>query len=235
LKPIRELNNLAKIINSPQGEKVFVSWSGGKDAYLSLLMAQEVGLKVASLLSFVGADGNSRSHGLKTDLLRRQAALLGIPLETREVDWDSYEVGFEEAVNHLKREQGISGGVFGDINLVEHREWIEKMCLRCSIAYNLPLWQMEERKVSEELIKRGGKALIVAVRNDLVDQKWLGAIMDSDYIEYCLQAGISPCGEGGEAHTFVVDGPIFSEPFKYLVGKVWQQDKNSFIEIVVPG
>jgi diphthine-ammonia ligase len=223
------------IINSRPGEKVFVSWSGGKDAYLSLLLAQEMGLKVTSLLSFVGADGNSRSHGLKTDLLRRQAALLGIPLETREVDWDGYEAGFEDAVNHLKREQGISGGVFGDINLVEHREWIEKMCLRCSIAYNLPLWLMEEREVSEELIKRGGEALIVAIRSDLVDQKWLGTIMDSDYIEYCLQTGISPCGEGGEAHTFVVDGPLFSEPFKYLTGKVWQQDNSSFIEITVPG
>ena len=223
------------IINSRPGEKVFVSWSGGKDAYLALLLAKEMGLNVASLLSFVGTDGSSRSHGLKIDLLRRQAALLGIPLETRTVDWQGYETGFEEAASHLKREQGISGGIFGDINLVEHREWIEKMCRRCGIAYNLPLWLMEERKVSEELIKRGAKALIVAVRNDLVDRKWLGAIMDSDYIEYCLKAGISPCGEGGEAHTFVVDGPLFSEPFKYLAGKVWQQDKLSFLEIAVPG
>ncbi|MDZ4132603.1 MAG: ATPase, partial [Dethiobacteria bacterium] len=76
---------------------------------------------------------------------------------------------------------------------------------------------------------------IVAIRSDLVDQKWLGTIMNSDYIEYCLQIGISPCGEGGEAHTLVVDGPLFSEPFKYLAGKVWQQDNNSFIEITVPG
>jgi diphthine-ammonia ligase len=94
---------------------------------------------------------------------------------------------------------------------------------------------MEEKKVSEELIKRGGKALIVAIRSDLVDQKWLGTIMGGDYIEYCLQIGISPCGEGGEAHTLVVDGPLFSEPFKYLTGKVWQKDNLSFIEIAVPG
>lgn len=226
---------MAMIINSCPGEKVFVSWSGGKDAYLSLLLAKEMGLNVACLLSFVGADGSSRSHGLKTDLLRRQAALLGIPLETRVVDWQDYETGFEEVVVHLKREQGISGGIFGDINLVEHLEWIEKMCQRCKIAYNLPLWLMEERKVSEELIKRGGKALIVAIRSDLVDQKWLGTIMDSDYIEYCLKTGISPCGEGGEAHTLVVDGPLFCEPFKYLTGKVLQQEKLSFIEIAVPG
>jgi diphthine-ammonia ligase len=226
---------LAMIINSCPGEKVFVSWSGGKDAYLSLLLAKEMGLNVACLLSFVDADGSSRSHGLKTDLLRRQAALLGIPLETRVVDWQGYETGFEEVVGRLKREQGISGGIFGDINLVEHLEWINKMCQRCSIDYNLPLWLMEEKKVSEELIKRGGKALIVAIRSDLVDQKWLGTIMGGDYIEYCLQIGISPCGEGGEAHTLVVDGPLFSEPFKYLTGKVWQKDNLSFIEIAVPG
>jgi diphthine-ammonia ligase len=221
------------IFNNHSGDRVFVSWSGGKDSYLSLLMAQEQGLEIACLLSFVGGDGYSRSHGLKTEMLHQQAAALGLPLHTEEVTWESYEVGFERAVKMLKEKYALSGGVFGDINLEEHRQWIEKMTDRCGIDYNLPLWLMEERAVSEELIRRGGKALIVAIRNDLLDQKWLGRVMDNDYIEHCVSIGISPCGEGGEAHTLVIDGPCFTKHLAYQAGSVRTKDNHSRLELLV--
>jgi diphthine-ammonia ligase len=217
------------VYKSTAGEKVFVSWSGGKDSYLSLLLAKEKGLEVVCLLSFVGSDGYSRSHGLQTDLLKEQAKKTGLPLHTEEVTWESYETGFERAVKMLKEKYNLAGGVFGDINLDEHRQWVEKMTERCEINYNLPLWLMEERAVSEELIRRGGKAMIVAIRSDLVDQKWLGRIMDQEYIDYCVSIGISPCGEGGEAHTLVVDGPLFTEPLSYVTGSVRQKDNRSLL------
>jgi diphthine-ammonia ligase len=219
------------VYNSNKGDQVFISWSGGKDSYLSLLLAKEKGLDVICLLSFVGADGYSRSHGLKTDLLKKQAAALGLPLHTEEVTWESYEAGFERAVSVLKERYRITGGVFGDINLEEHRQWVEKMAIRCNIEYNLPLWLMEERAVSEELIKRGGKALIVAIRSDLINRKWLGRVMDKDYIDYCIDIGISPCGEGGEAHTLVIDGPSFCEPLHYITGAVRQKDNRSLLDL----
>jgi len=216
--------------NNP-GEKVFVSWSGGKDSYLALLLAKEQGLDAACLLSFVGADGHSRSHGLKTEMLRVQASALGMPLEMKEVTWEGYEQGFEEAVNRIKGQYSLTGGVFGDINLEEHRQWVEKMCKRCGIGYNLPLWMMEERSVSEELIKRGGKAMVVAIQSDLVDQSWLGRLMDEHYIEYCLSNKISPCGEGGEAHTLVVDGPLFEQPLQYTLGAIKHDQNRSLLEV----
>lgn len=221
------------VFKSKAGDKIFISWSGGKDSYLSLLLAEEKGLDVVCLLSFVGSDGNSRSHGLKTEILRRQARALGLPLVTREVTWESYEDGFENAVNRLKEEEGISGGVFGDINLPEHRQWVEKMCKRCAIDYNLPLWLREERSVSEELIKRGGKAMIVAVRSDLIAENWLGRVMNEEYIEYCLEKGISPCGEGGEAHTLVIDGPSFKEPLKVKTGITEREGNRALLRIEV--
>ena len=119
------------------------------------------------------------------------------------------------------------------VHLEEHRQWIEKMTERCGINHNLPLWLMEERAVSEELIKRGGKALIVAIRSDLVDQKWLGRIMDHNYIEYCVSIGISPCGEGGEAHTLVVDGPGFVQPLDYQAGSTKTKESHSRLELLV--
>lgn len=222
------------VFKSNKGESVFISWSGGKDSYLSLLLAKEKGLDVVCLLSFVGADGYSRSHGLKTNLLKEQAKALGLPLHLEEVTWESYETGFERAVRVLREHYSITGGVFGDINLEEHRQWVEKMTDRCQINYNLPLWLMEERAVSEELIRRGGKALIVAIRSDLIDRKWLGRVMDEDYINYCVDIGISPCGEGGEAHTLVVDGPSFHQPLHYITGSVRQKENRSILDLSLP-
>lgn len=219
------------VITSKPNDRVFVSWSGGKDSYLSLLLAREQGLDVTCLLSFIGGDGQSRSHGLRTEMLELQADALGLKLEMEEVTWESYENGFEKAVARLKEREGISGGVFGDINLVEHRQWVEKMCGRMKIDHNLPLWMMEEQSVSEELIKRGGKAMLVAVRSDLVDPIWLGRIMDPDYIEYCNSIGISPCGEGGEAHTLVIDGPGFKYPLDYRIGDVKKTEKHALLEV----
>lgn len=93
---------------------------------------------------------------------------------------------------------------------------------------------MEERSVSEELIKRGGRALIIAVRTDLVDVNWLGQVVDEEYIYYCLEKGISPCGESGEAHTLVTDGPLFESPLAYSVGQVNNSKNWAMIE-VFPG
>jgi uncharacterized protein (TIGR00290 family) len=221
------------IINSNPGDKVFVSWSGGKDAYLSLLLADEHGLKPVCLLNFTGLDGRSRSHGIKNKTLRAQAEALGIDLVTEEVTWEGYEHGFEKAVSAIKEKYGINGAVFGDINLNEHHDWVKKMADRCSLDYNLPLWQMEEKSVSEELLNRGGKALLVAIRNDLVDEDWLGMTMDDAYIQYCLANDISPCGERGEAHTLVVDGPLFEKPLQYEKGEILRSGKYSLIDITI--
>ncbi len=219
------------VYNNKGGEKVFVSWSGGKDSYLSLLMAKERGLDIVCLLSFIGSDGYSRSHGLKTEILKNQASALGIPLETQEVTWESYEQGFEEAVKGIIIKYALTGGVFGDVNLQEHRQWVEKMCDRCGISYNLPLWMMQERRVSEVLIEQGGRALIVAIRSDLVDESWLGRIMDDRYIDYCLRQNISPCGEGGEVHTLVVGGPLFKYDLSYRSGEIKHHQNRSLLEV----
>lgn len=221
------------ILKSSSGDKVFVSWSGGKDSYLSLLKAKEAGLQIVSLLSFISAEGESRSHGIKTEVLKRQSELLNIPLHTEIVTWESYEDGFVRAVEYLKEDQSVTGGVFGDINLDEHRQWVEKMCKRCDVDYNLPLWLMGEEDVSKELINREIRAMLVAVRHDLLNEQWLGRYMDEEYIQHCLDLKISPCGEGGEAHTLVTDGPLFSKPLEYKKGAIIKDEKRALLQISV--
>jgi uncharacterized protein (TIGR00290 family) len=192
-------------------EKVFVSWSGGKDSYLSMLKAAEEGLEIGSLLTFIQEDqACSMSHGLPLPLLHKQSKALGIPHIAEPVVWKSYEKGFQRVVTKLKQ-QGFSGGVFGDINLPEHRQWVEQACCKADIKPYLPLWGMDEEDVLAQLLEKKAELLIVAIRSDVLAEKWLGEYLGLEFIHELKSKDISPCGERGEYHTLAVYGPLFSE------------------------
>ena len=213
------------------GEKVFVSWSGGKDSYLAFLKARESGLRISALVTFLNHNGRSMSHGVTEEILRRQAAGLGVPLESEPVTWNSYEEGFSRVTERLKK-KGISGGVFGDINVEDHRQWIENMCAKISFTSHLPLWGMAEKEVVRELLRRGARLLVVSLRGDLLDKQWLGKVVDESFMRMCLRRGITPCGEKGEYHTLVVDGPSFKMPLQYKPGSVVEKDGRYFLQVI---
>jgi len=212
------------------GNKVFVSWSGGKDSYLALLKARESGLEISTLVTFLNKEGWSMSHGVKREVLEKQAAALGLPLEAEPVTWEDYQNGFLRVTRRIKQ-TGISGGVFGDINLPEHREWVEKMCGRVGMDAYLPLWGMDESEVVAELQRRGAHLFIVAIRSDLIEEKWLGREIDGEFGRMCERAGITPCGEKGEFHTLVVDGPLFQAPLQFVAGGINKRGQHAFLEI----
>ncbi|MEW5922254.1 MAG: diphthine--ammonia ligase [Bacillota bacterium] len=194
-----------------QGNKVFVSWSGGKDSYLSLIKAKAAGLEPGSLFTFINRDqACSMSHGLPLQLLQRQARALGIPHVAEPVTWEGYEKGFHRVVAGL-RQEGYGGGVFGDINLPEHRQWVEQACSKAGITPYLPLWGMAEEEVLAQLLEENAELLIVALRSDLLEEKWLGSILGQEFIRELRARGISLCGERGEYHTMALDGPFFQE------------------------
>ncbi len=194
-----------------QQKKVFISWSGGKDSYLSLLKARAAGLEPAYLLTYINGEQDcSMSHGLPLPLLQKQARALGLPHLAEPVTWESYAAGFHRAVTAL-REKGLTGGVFGDINLPAHRQWVEEACARAGVTPYLPLWGMAEEEVLETLLAAGAELLIVALRADLLAKKWLGTILGREFIRELMAGGISPCGEKGEYHTMAVSGPLFKE------------------------
>jgi len=123
-------------------EKTFVSWSGGKETSLACYKAiQDESLKVKYLLNMVSEDGRrSRSHGVSAALLKAQSDAMGIPIIQRKTTWESYEEVFKEAVSKLKKE-GIEIGVFGDIDLQGHRDWVERVSKEIEIKPLLPLWK----------------------------------------------------------------------------------------------
>lgn len=214
--------------------EAFVSWSGGKETSLACYRAtQDKNLKVKYLLNMVSEDGKrSRSHGLDSSLLRAQSDAMGIPIIQRGATWGSYEAVFKEAISGWKKE-GLKIGIFGDIDLQEHRDWAERVCSEIGIKPLLPLWKKGRERLLKEFIQIGFEAIVVATKAELLGKEWLGRRIDEEFIEDLKKLGnIDFCGEKGEYHTFVYDGPIFKRSVRFAVGKKVSRDKHWFLEII---
>ena len=126
--------------------QVFTSWSGGKDSCFACYKAVQQGLKVRYLINMITEDGQrSWTHGLSSELLQMQAQAIGIPLVQRRSTMATYESDFGGVILALK-EDGVRGGVFGDIDLEEHRQWVERLCQQVDITPYLPLWGLASLK-----------------------------------------------------------------------------------------
>jgi uncharacterized protein (TIGR00290 family) len=215
---------------SISGLSFFCSWSGGKDSALALYHALRDNGKARFLFTMLHEDGlRSRSHGLPVLLLEKQAQSLNIPLVTRAASWNDYEKVFTEELHRFKK-LGVQAGVFGDIDLEEHRLWEEKVCQAASLSACLPLWQRPRRELAEEFIDLGFTAVIVAVNHDVVDPDFLGREYNKDTLADLERAGIDVAGEAGEFHTFVTGGPIFKEPIAIQTNRTVSSGNYSFLD-----
>jgi len=190
----------------------FCSWSGGKDSCLALHHAIKGGGIPKYLFTMLTEDGiRSRAHGLPPTVLRAQSASLGIPLLVRNTSWEDYETNFLSAISELKK-QNIECGVFGDIDLAAHLEWVERVCGSVEIGVYEPLWKRARKDLLEEFLRLRFKALIISVKQDVLDKGFLGQELTEQVISELEKSGIDASGEEGEYHTVVTDGPIFSSP-----------------------
>jgi diphthine-ammonia ligase len=196
-----------------------VSWSGGKDCCLALDRACAAGLEVTTLVAFFDETGKTtRSHGIPRPVMEAQADALGLRLVTPSAAWGDYERVFTETVGTLKGE-GITGLVFGDIDLQPHRDWIDRKCAHLGIDAHLPLWHVRRADLAREIVARGFKPIVVATDDRHLDASFCGRAYDADFLA-ALPQGVCPCGEDGEFHTFVADGPILRAPVLVSVAKV---------------
>jgi uncharacterized protein (TIGR00290 family) len=192
------------------GRPFFCSWSGGKDSCLALYHAIQNGGKPHSLLTILSEDGeSSRSHGLPKPLIEKQAWNLGLQADFRSASWEQYEAEFISALKEIKR-SGIEVGIFGDIDVDSHREWVLRVCDVAGIEPIHPLWKRDRRELLEEFIALGFSAQIVVINEKMLDKRFLGKIIGPRSITEMEEAGIDPSGELGEYHTVVTNGPIFS-------------------------
>jgi uncharacterized protein (TIGR00290 family) len=193
------------------GTKAFCSFSGGKDSCLALFEARKAGLDVSTVLVMMDEHGErSRSHGVPLTLLERQAAALGARLVTGDAGWKDYESRFVEILRRL-RDEGHEVGVFGDIDLVPHREWEERVCRAADIEAFLPLWERSRPELARTVLALGFRAVVVCVDSRFLPDSFAGREYDEQFLAD-LPAGVDACGENGEFHTFVYDGPGFSSP-----------------------
>ena len=188
------------------------------------------GYRVLYLVNFVSEDGKrSRSHGIPSRVLDLQAKAIGIPMVQVKTSWGDYEENFKKVVTELKQ-KGREGGVFGDMDLKEHREWIERVCAELEIKPLLPLWMIGPEQLLTDFWSLGFKAVVVATR---LDESLLGKPLGKAFLDEIQKFNCHPCGESGEYHTFVFDGPIFQRPLKVIPGKKEKRDSVWFMEISV--
>ncbi|MFB0559382.1 MAG: diphthine--ammonia ligase [Dehalococcoidales bacterium] len=217
--------------------KVIVSWSGGKDGCFACYRALAQGYEVTHLVNFISREFRRVSfHGTRAHLISRQAQAIGIPLVQYTVppDLSLYEKRFKRAISALQQ-RGAQGMVFGDIYLPEHREWIERVCGELGITPILPLWGMAPERVLSDFIEAGFEAIITSAKVDFFDEEWLGLKIDRslqfDLKKLAEEKEFDICGEQGEYHTFVVDGPLFRKRVRVTYGDRVQRNGRWFLDI----
>lgn len=208
-----------------------VSWSGGKESCLALYRSLQEGLKVSHLLTFTSKNGRCMSHGLSSKTILAQAKALGIPLIQRRVAWKTYGCGFRKALYKLK-EMGVEKLIIGDIfEIPAHEGCVDNICKESNMELIKPLWHGDSLKILKEFVNEGFEAIVIKVKADLFDENWIGRKIDDAFIKEISQLkNINPCGELGEYHTFVYNGPIFKKRImmadfkKKLVNNYWFLD-----------
>lgn len=209
--------------------KAFISWSGGKDCMLALYsFLQNPDNSAVCLVNFCNNLQRS-AHRVGNDLFHAQAQALNIPLIREAIlPGQEYEARFKETISKLKGE-GICAGVFGDIYLEVHREWIERVCNDLGIQAIFPLWQRETTAIYDEFVDRGFRSLIIAARNEPALAPLVGRELDKELGEELKRMpGVDICGELGEFHTFVFDGPLFSHPLPIVKGEIYSEEKTIY-------
>jgi uncharacterized protein (TIGR00290 family) len=190
------------------------SWSGGKDSCFACYQAIGEGYNISHLLNFISKEYQRVSfHGTEAKLIQLQAEAIGILLLQKETTWNGYEQEFKDAVKSLIAD-GVTGMVFGDIYLPEQKDWVERVCRELGIEVVEPLWERGTERILLEFIDAGFEATIVSAKLTLFDDKWIGRKVDREFLNYLKDNNIDLCGENGEYHTFVTDGPMFQKRIK---------------------
>ncbi|MCS7020081.1 MAG: ATP-binding protein [Cytophagales bacterium] len=204
-------------------QKVFLSWSSGKDSALALhYLLKNKTYEVACLLTTVNAHFQRVSmHGLRNALLYQQIAAIGLPLETVELPENPDNLQYETLMGKKLQElhaKGIQQGAFGDIFLEDLKKYREKQLAALNMKPIFPLWKKDSTQLINEFLDLGFKAITVCVNASLLDQSFVGRVIDREFISE-LPASVDPCGENGEFHTFCFDGYYFKNLVPFAIGE----------------
>lgn len=204
--------------------KVSISWSGGKDAALALYkILQSEQYHVVSLhTTFDHALKRVSMHGIPEALAIAQAEAIGLPLERIYIEADSTRQSYEDAMAAFcleQKEKGIEAIVFGDILLEDLKVYREKKLGEVGLKAIFPLWGASTQRLAEQIIEEGFKTMICCLNDQQLASSLIGKTLDKSILQE-IAYNADPCGEYGEYHTFVFDGPIFNNPVSFIKGKI---------------
>jgi uncharacterized protein (TIGR00290 family) len=204
--------------------RAYMNWSGGKDSSLCLQrILEDTSYTVDSLLTSVNSVHNRISmHGVRRELLEAQAASIGLPLLTIELEeqpgMKEYEQATIEKVSLLKK-KGCTHAIFGDIFLEDLRRYREEKLQDVDVRCVFPLWKISTVELMREFLEQGFKAIVVCVNTQFLDKSFCGRLIDESFVRD-LPGNVDPCGENGEYHSFVFEGPIFKTPIPFEKGEL---------------
>ena len=217
-------------------EEILFCWSGGKDSAMALhALQREQRHRVTSLLTTI-TEGYDRisMHGVRRELLERQAAALRLPLNAVMIPPQCVNATYEARMNAtlaLHFERGLRFVAFGDIFLEDLRAYRERNLAQAGMEALFPIWKRDTRELAREFIAQGFRAIAVCVDPRVLDASFAGRELDAAFFAG-LPQGVDPCGENGEFHTFVCDGPIFHEPVRVRTGETVVRDGFCFCDLL---
>jgi uncharacterized protein (TIGR00290 family) len=209
--------------------KAVIAWSGGKDSVLALHEIQST-IQIEALITTVNEDDRIAMHGINKKLIFQQAQAIGYPITEivvpRNSSNDQYEFQMAQVLQQY-RQSGVEFVIFGDLFLEDIRAYREDFLNRIGMKGIFPLWKKETTALAKQFIDSGFRSVIICVDTQALPQEFAGGEFDYDLLNR-LPPHVDACGENGEFHTFVYDGPIFKEPLKIERGRKYLQQNRFY-------
>jgi uncharacterized protein (TIGR00290 family) len=217
-------------------DKVVVGWSGGKDSALALYEVLKSGMDVQTLLTTVTQEYDRVSiHGVLRVLLEQQAESLGFPVDEMMLPKGAADEDYEReflAITRSYRNRGVLGVVFGDIFLEDVKLFRDKLLARIGMHGIYPLWKRDTRGLANHFIDLGFKAVVTVVDSQALGKEFSGREYDKKFLAD-LPAGVDPCGENGEFHSFVYNGPTFTKQISFMRGDaVFMENRFWYMDLL---
>ena len=219
-------------------QSVLISWSGGKDSAIALYeILKNINVQISALLTTLTEDYDRISmHGVRRILLERQAASLGFPLEkvfiSKNASNAEYESNMAQVLARYK-DAGITSVVFGDIFLEDLRKYREDKLAALNLRAIFPIWKRDTQELARSFTALGFKAITTCVDTHTLGRQFVGRAIDQQFLSD-LPPTVDACGENGEYHSFVYDGPIFKDRISYTLGEIVLRENRFYYCDLIP-